>query len=89
MYGFHDISCEIEKDYIVVVVVLLWVYYLAFFHSYAEAVLADTESFQKKLTEEMNDWLEKHCDDESVPEVSCFLRQGTLLHFVSLHPGVS
>ena len=37
----------------------------------------------------MNDWLEKHSDDESVPEVSCFLRQGTLLDFVSLHPGVS
>ena len=51
----------------------LWVYYLASFHSYAEAVLADTESFQEKLTEEMKDWLEKHSDDESVPEVSCFL----------------
>lgn len=37
-------------------------------NSYAEAVLADTESFQEKLTEEMNDWLEKHSDDESVPE---------------------
>ena len=84
MYGFHDISCEIEKDYIVVVVVLLWVYYLAFFHSYAEAVLADTESFQEKLTKEMNDWLEKHSDDESVPEVSCFILDKELYSTLSL-----
>lgn len=35
---------------------------------YARAALADTERFQEKLAKEMNDWVEKHCDDESVPE---------------------
>ena len=41
-----------------------------FFCSYAEAVLASTEGFQEKLTKEMSDFIDKHCDDESVPEVS-------------------
>jgi len=33
-------------------------------------VLADTKVFQEKLIREMNDLVEKHFDDESVPEVS-------------------
>ena len=32
-------------------------------------MLADTKSFQEQLTKEMSEWIEKHCDDESVPEV--------------------
>ena len=39
-------------------------------YRYADAVLADTEGFQEKLTKEINDLIEKHFDDESVPEVS-------------------
>ncbi|XP_015749777.1 PREDICTED: uncharacterized protein LOC107329617 [Acropora digitifera] len=35
---------------------------------YAAEVLADTKSFQEQLTNEMSEWIEKHCDDESVPE---------------------
>lgn len=33
-------------------------------------MLADTKVFQEKLIREMNDLVEKHFDDESVPEVS-------------------
>ena len=40
------------------------------FSRYADAVLSDTEVFQKKLVKEMNEMIEKHFDDESVPEVS-------------------
>ena len=67
-----------------IILLLLLFFYLAFFHSYADAVLADTESFQEKLTEEMNDWLEKHSDDESVPEVSCFILDKELYSTLSL-----
>lgn len=35
---------------------------------YADAVLADTEVFQEKLVKEMNEIIEKHFDNESVPE---------------------
>ena len=43
---------------------------LPLFSRYADAVLSDTEVFQKKLVKEMNEMIEKHFDDESVPEVS-------------------
>ena len=46
-----------------------WVH-ISFQHRYAAEVLADTKSFQEQLTNEMSEWIEKHCDDESVPEVS-------------------
>ena len=32
--------------------------------------MVDTKVFQEKLIREMNDFVEKHFDDESVPEVS-------------------
>lgn len=37
-------------------------------NNYAEAALASTEGFQEKLTKEMSDFIDKYCDDESVPE---------------------
>lgn len=43
--------------------------HVSFHHRYAAEVLADTKSFQEKLTKEMSEWIEKHYDDESVPEV--------------------
>lgn len=43
---------------------------LPLFSRYADAVLADTEVFQEKLVKEMNEMIEKHFDNESVPEVS-------------------
>ena len=33
-------------------------------------MLSDTVAFQEKLVKEMNEMIEKHFDDESVPEVS-------------------
>ncbi|XP_068683040.1 dipeptidyl aminopeptidase BI-like [Montipora foliosa] len=35
---------------------------------FAAEALGDTESFQEKLTKEMIDWVQKYCDDDSVPE---------------------
>ena len=70
-YWFHiyqfDTNWDIANFYINNLNYLLS---LPLFSRYADAVLSDTEVFQKKLVKEMNEMIEKHFDDESVPEVS-------------------